>query len=66
MMRWVFRFLGFEIFSVDTIEYALIDEDEESPAIGGGSAHNFERDGSPLDALGEEPWDNYFGFRGGQ
>lgn len=31
--------------------------------ITGGSAHNFERDLVPLNADGEEPWDDGFGFQ---
>lgn len=67
MIRYVLRFRGLPIFTVDTIHYELIEEDEESPAIGGGSAHNFERDTDPLspDDRYDWPWEGKgFGFRG--
>lgn len=37
-------------------------DDEETPAMGGGSGHNFERDMYPPNPSGEEPWQDHFGF----
>jgi hypothetical protein len=43
------------------VEY---EETEEAPTVGGGSAHNFERDGSPLspESRYEWEWEDRRGF----
>lgn len=66
MIRRVFRFLGIPIFSIDTIEYELEgDEEESSLEISGGSGGSFERAQEFVDER-YLPWDEDkgFGFRG--
>lgn len=42
MRRFTLRVLGFPVLSVDVTEFMYVDEDDaESPAVGGGSGHNF-------------------------
>ena len=66
MIRYVLRFFGLPIFTVDTIHYEFEVEESEAAHIEGGSAHNFERDVNPIspddryDGWGEE-W--RFGFK---
>lgn len=73
-MRLRFVFLGYEIWSLGFVdepeaEYAESDGSEEGGAelsIGGGSGMCFERDGTPLSPVGEEPWPwetDKFGFQ---
>jgi hypothetical protein len=63
-VRLVWGVLGYEILSVG-LEQELLLEEEAPTGITGGSGACFERDGNPLNAVGEEPlWeDRGFGFR---
>lgn len=65
MIRRIIKLFGIPFLTVDTIDYDLIEDDEDYPeGIGGGSSHDFERDLNPPDPLGEEPWEEEdFGFR---
>jgi len=66
-MRIRFTIFGFEVWALEfgqpgeEVEYEAVDD----TGITGGSAHNFERDTTPIDPSGEEPWyeDRGFGFR---
>ena len=58
MSRIIYRlFLG--RWKIGAFEREYIDcdaeDDDEPPEMGGGSAHNFERDLTPINADGEEP-----------
>lgn len=62
-MRLVWRVFGYEVLSVGLEDEVIV---EEAPTgITGGGGQNFERDGNPLNASGEEPYweDRGFGFR---
>lgn len=63
MIRWVLRVFGIPIASLDTIHYEFeTEEEEDEPAIQGGSAHNFERAETFVDER-YAPWeDKTFGF----
>lgn len=68
MKRIVLRFMGLPIFTIDTIHYELVgDEDEDATRIEGGSAHNFERDFEPLSPTSHHEWEwedkKGFGFK---
>lgn len=56
MTRWTLRIFGIPVLQLDTHHYELVDEDE-SPAVGGGSAHNFERDYEPLSPTSHHEWE---------
>jgi hypothetical protein len=64
MFRWTFFHDGQEIASLEYIDEPLEDDTEKNNTENytGGATHNFERDPNPLNADGEEPWDD-FGFR---
>lgn len=67
MIRYTFRVFGIPVFTLDAFHYELVDDESDTGNIGGGSAHNFERDYSPLspdDRYGWE-WEDKkgFGFR---
>ena len=60
----VFKVFGFTVFSWEIIRYDLVEEESEPVKIGGGSAHNCERDYDPLspdDRYGWE-WEDKKGF----
>ena len=58
MVRYTLRLFGFPVLSLDTQRYEVVEEDEdESPAVGGGSAHNFERDFDPLSPTSHHEWE---------
>jgi hypothetical protein len=66
-MKLAISILGQEVFSVEIVRHGGAEGQEDHFGIGGGEAHNFERDPSPIDALGEIPWSEYedrgrFGF----
>ena len=64
MIVHVFKVFGFTVFSWEVIHYDLVEEESEASKIGGGSAHNFERDYDPLspdDRYGWE-WEDKKGF----
>jgi hypothetical protein len=63
-VRLVWRVLGYEVLSVG-LEQELLLEEETPVGITGGGGQNFERDGNPINACGEEPYweDRGFGFR---
>lgn len=56
MVTYTFRVFGIPVFTLERIQFALEDEDE-SPAVGGGSAHNFERDFDPLSPTSHHEWE---------
>jgi len=56
VVRYTLRILGFPIVSLDTERFEYVDE-VESPAVGGGSAHNFERDFEPLSPTSHHEWE---------
>lgn len=59
-----FALFGITIFTWKIVEYEFVDEEPEASKIGGGSAHNFERDYDPLstdDRYGWE-WEDKKGF----
>lgn len=47
MTQIVFRVFGIPVLTIDTTRYELVTEDDTA-AVGSGSAHNFERDVDPL------------------
>ena len=59
----------FPILVIDgTYEYAEQEDESEPPTVGGGSAHNFERDYFPLSPTAHHEWEwedkkKGFGFR---
>jgi hypothetical protein len=66
MIRYRLRLLGIPILSFEIDGDELVyEEDGPAAEIGSGSAHNFERDGTPLDPTDKyrEEWDG-FGFGG--
>lgn len=68
MVRFVLRILGVPVLALDTIHYELVDEDEsDATTVGGGSAHNFERDFDPLSPTSHHEWEwedkKRFGFQ---
>ena len=70
MTRYTLRLLWFPILTLDVTEYVPVDEeeDESDPShIEGGSAHNFERDFSPLSPTSHHEWEwedkKHFGFQ---
>lgn len=63
-MRLRFTVFGWEIAAIELDHDAPVEavEDAEKCVAGGGSAHNFERDTTPLDTDERyAPWDG-FGF----
>jgi hypothetical protein len=67
MVTYTLRLFGIPVFSLEVIQFALEDGDEEGAArIEGGSAHNFERDFEPLSATSHHEWEwedkKRFGF----
>lgn len=66
MIVWVLRLFGFPIFTVEQTHYQPLseEEDEDTPAVGGGSAHNFSLAAPYVDER-YEPWeeDRTIGFR---
>jgi hypothetical protein len=65
--RLTFRLFGFPIFTFDLEQLVPVEEyeeDEDAPAVGGGSAHNFTLAAPYVDER-YEPWeeDRTIGFR---
>ena len=63
MTRYTLRVFGIPVLSLDTQQFDY--GDEESPAFGGGSTHNFDRDFDPLSPTAHHEWeweDNKKGF----
>ena len=60
-MTIVVRVFGIPVLTVDVVGGA---EEDSEATIGGGSAHNFERDGSPLspESRYEWEWEDRRGF----
>jgi len=49
---------GFPVLSLDSQRFEYEYEDvEAAPVMGGGSAHNFERDGDPLSPTAHHEWE---------
>lgn len=64
MVRFTLRLFGVPVLSVDRVRFEFVEE--ESPAVGGGSSHNFERDCDPLSPTSHHEWEweeEGFGFR---
>ena len=66
MRRFTLRLFGIPVLSVDVDEFQYVDEEDvESPAVGGGSAHNFQLAEPWLDER-YLPWEEddskHFGF----
>lgn len=58
MVRYTLRVLGVPVLSIDTQRFELVEDDEEeATCIGGGSAHNFERDFDPLSPTSHHEWE---------
>ena len=59
MVRYTLKLFGLlPLLVVDRTTYEVVEEDEdESPAVGGGSAHNFERDFYPLSPTSHHEWE---------
>lgn len=55
MVRLVLRVLGVPVLTLDTIHYEIAGD--EDGAVGGGSAHNFERDFDPLSPTQHHEWE---------
>jgi hypothetical protein len=64
LMRYVLRLFGVPVVSLTVEQLVEYEETEEAPTVGGGSAHNFERDGSPLspESRYEWEWEDRRGF----
>lgn len=65
MVRFTLRLFGVPIISVDRVCYEF-EYEEETARIEGGSAHNFERDFTPIAPEDRYNWewtDRGFGFR---
>lgn len=65
MTRFTVRIFGLPVVTLDVNEYELVEEGEEAPAVGGGSAHDFTL---ALPFVDERylPWDEdstKFGFK---
>lgn len=57
MVRYSLKLFGLlPLLVVERTMFELVDEDE-SPAVGGGSAHNFERDFEPLSPTSHHEWE---------
>jgi len=67
MVRYTLRVLGFAVLSLDKTEYELVEDESDAAHIEGGSAHNFERDFSPLSPTSHHEWEwedrKGFGFK---
>ncbi len=69
MTRYILRFFGIPLMTVDTIQYEIAgdDSDLDLEDIAGGSGHNFERDVNPPIPGTENDFDSWadrpFGFR---
>jgi hypothetical protein len=57
VVRYTLRVLGIAVLSLDTQRFELVEEGEESPTIGGGSSHNFDRDYEPLSPTAHHEWE---------
>lgn len=57
MVRYTLRIFGFPVLSLDSQHFELAEEEEETPHIEGGSAHNFERDYEPLSPTSHHEWE---------
>ena len=68
MRSFTVKVLGLPVFSVDVEEYAYVsEEDVDSSAVGGGSAHNFQLADEWVDER-YLPWEDEgkaFGFQAG-
>jgi len=66
MTRWTLRIFGIPVLSLDAQLFEYVGDEDESPAVGGGSAHNFERDFEPLSPTSHHEWEwedkKRFGF----
>jgi hypothetical protein len=62
-LRYCLRLFGFTVAELVVNSDIDSDEVEDEPEMGGGSAHNFERDAAPLDIYERyAPWEDGFGF----
>lgn len=63
MTRLTIRLLGIPLLTFDLTQYEIVEEDEDSPAVGGGSGHNFTIAAPYVDER-YLPWDEdrTFGF----
>lgn len=60
MVRYSLKLFGLlPLLVVERTIYVAVDEEyeDESPAVGGGSAHNFERDFDPLSPTSHHEWE---------
>ena len=68
MIVWELKLFGrLPLLALSRTRYELVEEDE-SPAVGGGSTHDFERDLDPLSPTADYEWEweedkGGFGFR---
>lgn len=58
MMILVVKLLGvFPLFTVELPGHYIEEDDEDPATVGGGSAHNFERDFYPLSPTSHHEWE---------
>ena len=57
MRRYTLKVFGVPVLQLDSVQLELVEEEEESPTVGGGSAHNFERDFDPLSPTAHHEWE---------
>ena len=59
MIVYAFRLLGIVFLRIEVSHYQIAedDEDEDPTTVGGGSAHNFERDFFPLSPTSHHEWE---------
>ncbi len=67
MFRYTLRVFGIPVLSLDTQQFEFVEE-QDPPHVGGGSAHNFERDSEPLSPTSHHEWEwedkkRGFGFK---
>ena len=66
MVRYTLRLFGIPILSLETVHFELVEDESDTAVIGGGSAHNFERDANPLNPNERYDWEwedkRKFGF----
>ncbi len=55
-MRYTLRLFGFPVIVIEVDQFEYVDE-QGSPHIEGGAAHNFERDFEPLSPTAHHEWE---------